>query len=97
MEHGRVFQAGSLIESDPEEVAADLVEKLGDSGRELVIGLKDNRFTPHLGQELLVQMEAESRWIISRDARTNAPPNYLRHLDTSILRKSNRSSVTVIE
>jgi NitT/TauT family transport system substrate-binding protein len=92
-----LFQAADLIEADPEQVATELVTKLGQQGRELSIGLKEVRYRPQLGQELLVQLEGETRWIINRDQRTNAAPNFLRWLDTSILKKDHPSAVTVIQ
>jgi ABC-type nitrate/sulfonate/bicarbonate transport system substrate-binding protein len=92
-----LFAAADLIEADPARAAAELVNGLGAKGRELTITFKENRYRPQLGQELLVQMEGEARWIINRDQRTNAPPNFLRWLDTSILKKARPSAVTVIQ
>ena len=92
-----LFEAADLIDASPTAATAELVAKLGAQGRELTIGFKDNRYRPQLGQELLVQMEGEARWIISRDNRTNMPPNFLRWVDTSILKKSHGSAVTVIQ
>jgi NitT/TauT family transport system substrate-binding protein len=92
-----LFEAADLIEANPTAAAAELIARLGAQGRELTIGFKDNRYRPQLGQELLVQMEGEARWIISRDNRTNTPPNVLRWVDTSILKKSHGSAVTVIQ
>lgn len=92
-----LFEAADLIDASPTAATAQLVAKLGAQGRELTIGFKDNRYRPQLGQELLVQMEGEARWIISRDNRTNMPPNFLRWVDTSILKKSHGSAVTVIQ
>lgn len=92
-----LYEAADLIESDHDAVAAQLTQRYGAVGRDLVVGFKETRFRPQLGQELLVQMEGEARWIINRDARTNPPPNFLRWLDTSILKKAHASSVTVIQ
>jgi NitT/TauT family transport system substrate-binding protein len=92
-----LFEAADLIERDHDAVAAQLTQRYGAVGRDLVVGFKETRFRPQLGQELLVQMEGEARWIINRDARTNPPPNFLRWLDTSILKKAHTPSVTVIQ
>lgn len=92
-----LFETAGLIESNPDAVTAELVQRYGAAGRDLTLGLKETRFRPQLGQELLVQMEGEARWIINRDARTNSPPNFLRWLDSSILKKAHASAVTVIQ
>jgi NitT/TauT family transport system substrate-binding protein len=92
-----LFEAADLIEADSAAAAAELIRKLGAPGRELAIGFKENRYRPELGQELLVQLEGEARWIINRDKRTNAPPNFLRWMDASILKKSHASAVTMIQ
>jgi NitT/TauT family transport system substrate-binding protein len=92
-----LFETADLIEADPAKLANELVTSLGAQGRELTVNFKENRYRPQLGQELLVQMEGESRWIISRDTRTNAPPNFLRWIDSSILKKAHPTAVTVIQ
>jgi NitT/TauT family transport system substrate-binding protein len=92
-----LFEASAEIESDPEKAAAELISQLGPQGREMTIGLKENRFRPQLGQELLVEMEGEARWINNRELRTNATPNFLRWFDTSILKKAHASAVTLIQ
>jgi NitT/TauT family transport system substrate-binding protein len=92
-----LFAAGAEIESDPARAAAELAAKFGPQGKEMTIGLKENRFRPELGQELLVEMEGEARWIINRDLRTNAPPNFLRWFDASILKRAHPSAVTLIQ
>ena len=92
-----LFEAQSIIESDPQRVVSELIEQFGPKGKYLTIGLKENRFRPELGQELLVEMEGEARWIVNRDSRTNAPPNFLRWFDTSILKRAHPSAVTLIQ
>jgi ABC-type nitrate/sulfonate/bicarbonate transport system substrate-binding protein len=92
-----LFEAADMIENDPAKAAAELVNTLGEQGRDVTIGIKDTRYRPQIGQELLVQLEGEARWIISRDQRTNVAPNFLRWLDTSILKRSRPSAVTVIQ
>lgn len=94
---GVLFEAAELIESDPQAAAAQLTNRLGALGKDLTAGFKETRFRPHLGQELLVQLEGEARWVISRDGPTNAPPNFLRWLDTSILKEARPSAVRVIQ
>jgi ABC-type nitrate/sulfonate/bicarbonate transport system substrate-binding protein len=92
-----LFQAADLVASNPDAMAAELTQRLGPLGRDITIGFKETRFRPQLGQELLVQLEGEARWIINRDGLTNAAPNFLRWLDTSILKKAHASAVTVIQ
>lgn len=93
-----LFEAADLIESDPDAIATELTQRYGAVGRDLVTGFKEARFRPQLGQELLVQMEGEARWIANRDNRTNQmAPNFLRWLDTSILKKAHAPAVTVIQ
>lgn len=89
--------AADAIGTDPDAAAALLKKNLGPLGRDLTIGFKDTRFRPQLGQELLVQMEGEARWVINRETRTNGVPNFLRWFDSSILRNTHPSAVTVIE
>lgn len=92
-----LFEASALIEADPASISAELIGRLGAHGRDLTIGLKDNRYRPQIGQELLVQMEGEARWIMNREGRTNSPPNFLRWVDTSILKKTHPRAVSIIE
>jgi sulfonate transport system substrate-binding protein len=92
-----LFEAAESIEADPEAAANLLIERLGPLGRDMTIDLKETRFRPQVGQELLVAMEGEARWIINRDQRTNAAPNFLRWLDTSILKQAHPAAVTVIQ
>jgi ABC-type nitrate/sulfonate/bicarbonate transport system substrate-binding protein len=94
---GVVAEVSKRFEETPETVIADLVKKLGERGSELSVGLKEVTFGPQLGQELLVQMEAEARWMIGRDGKNDPVPNFLRILDSSILKKINPDYVTLIE
>jgi ABC-type nitrate/sulfonate/bicarbonate transport system substrate-binding protein len=92
-----LFEAANLIEADPAAISAELIARRGAQGRALAIGLRDNRYRPQIGQELLVQMEGEARWIMNREGRTNSPPNFLRWVDTSVLKKVHPSAVSIIE
>lgn len=92
-----LVETGRIIEADPAAAATELRQRLGSVGQDLTAGLRDVRFRPQLGQELLVQMEGEARWIAGRDRHTNSPPNFLRWLDTSVLKKVHPAGVTVIQ
>jgi ABC-type nitrate/sulfonate/bicarbonate transport system substrate-binding protein len=92
-----LFEASAEIEADPDKASAELIAQLGEQGREMSIGIKENRFRPQLGQELLVEMEGEARWVNNRDSRAGPAPNFLRWFDTSILKKAHASAVTLIQ
>ena len=92
-----LFEVAARIEQSPEKAEAQLTERLGKRGQELALGLAQMQMEPRLGQELLVQMEAEARWILHRDNKVQPIPNFLKSLDTSLLKKVRPASVTVIE
>jgi NitT/TauT family transport system substrate-binding protein len=90
-------EMAEIIEVNPGKAREELTRRMGERGKELSAHLEEARFRPHLGQELLVQMEGEARWILARDGKTNRPPNFLGSLDTSILKKVKPSAVSLIE
>lgn len=92
-----LFEAAEFIEKNPDDAERILTKGLGENGRDVADHLGEARFTPQLGQDLLVHLEAEARWIIARDGKTNAPPNFLRCIDSSILKKVRPRAVTLIQ
>ena len=92
-----LFEAAEFIQENPDDAGQVLIKGLGENGRDVADHLDEARFTPVLDQDLLVRLEAESRWIIARDGKTNATPNFLRCIDTSILKKVRPGAVTLIQ
>ena len=92
-----LFQAAEYIQDEPDGAEQILTQRFGEKGRDLADHLDEATFLPNLNQTLLVQLEAETRWIMARDAKTNAVPNYLRSIDASILKKVRPAAVTLIQ
>lgn len=92
-----LFAAATLIETEPERARSLLQQRAGEDGRLLADHLDELRCKPSLTQDLLVQLEAEARWVIGRDSRSNAVPNFLRSIDASVLKKVRPEAVTLIQ
>jgi sulfonate transport system substrate-binding protein len=90
-------ETAEYVEANPQKAREELIRTLGRRGKDISLRIEEAHFRPQLSQELLVQMEGEARWIVTRDGLTNRPPNFLKRLDTSILKKVEPSAVSVIE
>jgi NitT/TauT family transport system substrate-binding protein len=92
-----LVHSGEQIEGDS-RIAASILEKrkLSIAQKRLTELLIDYDFKPQLSQELILQMEAQSRWISSRGAERKMP-NYLRYVETGPLKRISPRAVTVIE
>lgn len=91
-----LFRVSDFIRREPEKAQALLIERLGERGRDLAKFLGQSNFVPGLSQDLLVAMEGEARWIMTRDARKGPMPNFLRNIDASILKAVKPSAVTLM-
>lgn len=91
-----LIDTGRFIENNPDEARA-VLQKLQGGPRIMGSHLSEVNFRPCLKQDLLVQLEAEARWIISRDSKTNSLPNFLRSIDSSILKAVSPQAVDLIQ
>ncbi len=92
-----LFDVAHFIETKPAAARGLLVSRLGPDGQDFAARLAETRFRPHLSQSLLVQLEAETRWVLSRDGKPGPVPNYLRSVDSSILKAVRPAAVTLIQ
>ncbi len=93
---GVLNDVANFMEKEP-QLARDQLRKLGQRGEDIAQVLDQAYFRPGLSQDLLVQLEAEARWVIARDGRTNRVPNFLRFVDISLLQSVAPSAVTLIK
>jgi ABC-type nitrate/sulfonate/bicarbonate transport system substrate-binding protein len=89
-------EAAEFIEREP-QAAKEHLEGLGERGADFAHVLGQANYRPVLSQDLLVQLEAESRWVLARDGKGERIPNYLRFLDSSFLQEVIPSAVTIIK
>jgi NitT/TauT family transport system substrate-binding protein len=92
-----LFETAEFMEANPEKAREAFAQKTGARVTDSSLHIEEAQYRPRLGQDLLVQMEGEARWILTRDGSSNRPPNFLNRLDTSILKKVKPSAVSVIE
>jgi sulfonate transport system substrate-binding protein len=91
-----LIDAAAFVEKQP-RAAQERLRQLGDTGHDLARLLEQVRCRPVLSQDLLVQLEAEARWVMARDGKTNSQPNFLRFIDRSLLEAVDPSAVTLIK
>ncbi len=90
-----IQRTGREIEADPAQASRLIEKKVNIPWERIATLLADYEFKPQLRQELILQMEAQYRWLMRRQEKPL--PNLLRYIETGPLKAISPDAVTILE